>query len=71
MLITFLNLWVSIIFQAIGLLRIVSLLGFLRNGLIFYSIDNGGFPLRQATGPPRTGAGVEIGMERGAGDSLT
>ena len=28
-------------------------------------------PPTQATGPPRSGAGVGIGMLRGAGDSLT
>ena len=28
-------------------------------------------PLRQATGPPWSGAGVGVGMLRGAGDSLT
>ena len=28
-------------------------------------------PTRQATGPPRSGAGVGLGMLRGAGDSLT
>ena len=28
-------------------------------------------PLRQAMGPPRSGAGVGVGMLRGAGDSLT
>ena len=28
-------------------------------------------PPGQATGPPRSGAGVGIGMLRGAGDSLT
>ena len=28
-------------------------------------------PLRQATGPLRSGAGVGVGMLRGAGDSLT
>ena len=27
-------------------------------------------PLNQATGPPRSGAGVGIGLLRGAGDSL-
>ena len=27
--------------------------------------------LRQATGPPRSGAGVRVGMLRGAGDSRT
>ena len=28
-------------------------------------------PLRQATGPPRSGAGVGVGVLRGAGDSFT
>ena len=28
-------------------------------------------PPRQATGPPRSSAGVGVGMLRGAGDSLT
>ena len=44
-------------------------------GKLFHNIiSKYGFltgPLTQATGPPRSGAGVAVGMLRGAGDSPT
>ena len=38
--------------------------------LVFSSKRAAG-PLRQATGPPRSGAGMGVGMLRDAGDSLS